>query len=173
MGTPPPAERPSAKTPKALIGYPPPNFGVLFSFFNTFTHLSQFFFGQSVLVSMNKKCIQPILLRVYHIFPKKSTTKNVSEAICLRPNGSFRRRGPRVARKRKNGFVSKAKPFFMMRCTDRFFIAQSPDLSLREFRNGQAGRAACRIRTRAIKANAPHPDKGLSLTRRFTGTADQ
>ena len=68
--------------------------------------------------------------------------------------------------------------FYMMRCTDRFFIAQSLDLSLREFRNGQAGRAACRIRTRAIKANAPHPDKGLSVARpfadrRFTGTADQ
>ena len=67
----------------------PSIFGVLFSFFNTFTHLSQFFFGQRVLVSMNKKHIQPILLRVYHIFPKKSTTKTVGEAIFLRPNGSF------------------------------------------------------------------------------------
>lgn len=68
--------------------------------------------------------------------------------------------------------------FYMMRCTDRFFIAQSLDLSLRESRNGQAGRAAYRIRTRAIKANAPYPDKGLSVVRpfadrRFTGTAYQ
>lgn len=49
---------------------------------------------------MNKKYIQPILLRVYHIFPKKSTTKTVGEAIFLRPNGSFRRRGPRGVQKR-------------------------------------------------------------------------
>ena len=123
MGTPPQAERPSEETPKALIGYPPPNFGVLFSFFNTFTHLSQFFFGQSVLVSMNKKYIQPILLRVYHIFPKKSTQKPSAKRFSFGRMVLFADAGRAGC---KNGFVSKAKPFLYDALYRQIFYSAKP-----------------------------------------------
>ncbi len=110
---------------------------------------------------MSKTYIPFILFTVYPIFPKMSTTKNDGKADFPPAEKRFSpTRAARGAEAQKRLRLEGEAVFYMMRCTNRAFIAQSPDLSRREFRNGQAGRAACRIRTRAIKANAPQDKEG-------------